>query len=186
MRLSAEDYGKIRTLRGTGVLEDTDATKLGLKRRFVAIACADGDRSPELLDFHRGHGSECMHFPNRNGGALILAPSSPLANRGNLPHGECCLFEIAESCAIKNTNEVVLYGHFPCAAAAAYNIPVLNALELLIEAKDNVRSKITDAQVSLFIQVDYDGQGRTERFKTYFFNRKKFNEWQQAAQALVA
>jgi hypothetical protein len=180
VQLNAKDIALIRELRNAGVLENTKGNEIGNKHRFVAVACADGDRFPELYDFHRGHCDDgvCSHLPLRNGGALVLAPSSPIATRGNLPHGECCLYEINESCELKQTKEVVLYGHFPCAAAIAYNISLLDALKQLVEAKDTVRERIKGAKVSLFFHVDYDGHRQgDERMKTYFFNRQNFVKW---------
>lgn len=187
MRLSADSYQTILSLRAAGVFQDIKTDQMSASRRFVAIACADGDRTPELMDFHRtccgDRESLCFHAPARNGGGLVLAPSSPLANRRGLPHGLCCMDELIESCTIKDTRTVVLYGHFPCGAAAAYDIPVARALDYLVEAKDNVRDKIPGADVSLFVHVDYEGHNRERRFNTYSFNRAAYRSWKERAHA---
>src|SRR6185437_3230389 len=143
------------------------------KRRFVFIACADGDRFPEAFDFHRTCCGEesCIHSQLRHGGALVLAPASPLGRRGGLDHRGCYLHELKESVDIKQTKEFVLYAHFPCGAASAAHISAKDALDLLVSAKDYLRHEIEGAQVSLFIHVDYEGHRQEQRFKTYFFNR---------------
>src|SRR6185312_16365737 len=146
MPLKATDYAFIRALRTAQVLVDTDEHELRATDRFVASACADGDRTPELLDFHRGHCPEgCFHNQLRHGGPLALAEHSPLAYRDGLPHRECYLMELRESCEIKNTKILALYPHFPCSAAAKYGISAEQAFDLTVEAKLYLKKHIDGA-----------------------------------------
>ena len=187
--LSATDYAFIRTLRTTQVLADIDKHKLRATDRVVPVACADGDRTPEMLDFHRGHIPEgCMHNQLRHGGPLMLAKHSPLAYRGGLPHCECYLMELKESCEIKNTRILTLYPHFPCSAAKKCDITAEKAIDLTLEASEYLKEQIDGADVRIFVHIDYNGypQKASGRFKTYFFEQQRYKEWKLEMRASVA
>ena len=178
--LSTTDYNLIRELRreDVGVLEDAQPDLLTSKR-LIIVACGDGHRLPDLLS-HKQHlcnDAECLHLVAVNGGALAIPHSSPLANRGAIPHDQTTLANIQEGCHFKETNQIMPYVHFPCSAASSVNLSVVDCLNLLADAKNRIREVIPGAEMITWVHVDYNGHRSEKQFCTYRFNRKNFEKW---------
>ncbi len=180
MRLSEADFSVLRSLRDSGVLEDAIPDRLRNSPRKVVCQCGDGHRFPEWFKHLEllCDNDELIHPVTVNGGALTLTP--PLANRYGRPHDLVCLDNIREGCEIKDTRTILLGVHFPCGMAINNGLSVIEVFERFVAGKERIREKIRGAHPIMLIHVDYDGwRENGERFRTYFFNRKRFEAYLQ-------
>jgi hypothetical protein len=182
MRLSEADYTFINEMRESGVFEDVIPEKLQANSRMVVCQCGDGHRFRDWfkhLSETLCYNAELIHPITLNGGALNLSFYSPLTNRGGVQHDMVCLQNIREGCEIKNTKIVPIGVHFPCGMAASFGLSARQTLSRFIEAKQRLRTSIPGVQPIMLVHVDYEGYKQKRRFYTHFFNRKKFEMWEQ-------
>lgn len=165
LTLSDTDRRDLSALIEDDVLEEIDPLRAANPFGTIAVMCADGD---QMLDFITRHTNSFPDGPRRhhllmlNGGAKLLPPDSPLVD-ADLHENEVLLAHIKSAIRFKGIETVVLYVHFPCAAAYSRHIPALQVLHLLFRAKQVVREAaeplgVGEEDVIGFCHIDF-GQG---------------------------
>jgi hypothetical protein len=171
-----DQKGTVELLRSLRVLQKVDPRQIPTQQGAVIVACPDGDRFPELFDYHRTlceGGRPCFHPPLPAGGAIVIPETSPAARDQwrdkELLVAEMCLRQIEIGLQFKNTGTVHLYTHWPCAMALSHQLDVLDVIALHIKAKERVRATFEGVTVRGYFHFQVpDG------FKTYFLSRQDF------------
>lgn len=170
--LSKNDRRLIEKFIGLGVLLEVDGHKIDESKGAILVTCADGDQFEDLFTHHanickqqRCSDHARIHVLSLNGGAKLIAKSSPLHTAGE---DRVILNHISGAKALKDINTVVLYAHAPCGAAYSKGISFENVLRLLFEGKDRVKESDKGLHVACFCHVDY-GNGKK---RTYFASRE--------------
>jgi len=170
--LHAEDKNFLNQLRRDNVLEEVELKSLDLSNGVIAVVCADGD---EFFDYYthiaglekQQLGRERVHILALNGAALLLSNEWPDKEEGLVLRRH-----INAAVDLKDIHTVVLYTHAPCGAAGMCSMGAQKILDLLIQAKENVKQIRSDIKVICFVHVDW-GEGRK---RTYFISKKKWSE----------
>ncbi|MEK9183358.1 MAG: hypothetical protein AAB849_02515, partial [Patescibacteria group bacterium] len=156
----------------------------------VVVACGDGHRLPEIVTFHRRlaetNGGDatpngcCTHFVTLNGGALLLATESPVANQG-LQEDRVVYNHIRAAISLKrlDTNgarpTVLLYTHAPCGAAAIHHLDLVEQMELVTGAKIRLKNRHRDWRVICCVHIDFPAEGKKPgKGRSYTFSTKDF------------
>ena len=173
MLLSKEDLEAVRQLRDLNILDEVKGHLLDQRKGIILISCADGDQFNDIFSqkvkLQEGH---CeyprVHTFCWNGGALRLAPNSPV----NKPGRSTCrdlLDEIKDARMMKAIDTIALYIHAPCGKARAYNLSFINEINLLMSAKTNIKKENPNIHVACFGHIDYGDKKRT-----YFISRENW------------
>ncbi len=173
-KLTDDDRTLIKEFLGCGILRDLNAHLIDQSNGAILVTCADGDQMSDLFHHHEriareGGGTPRLHTLALNGGALLLAPSSPL-NR-QFHEDEVLLHHITVARQLKDIHTIVLYAHAPCGAAGAFHLTFLQVLEYLMEAKRSLKNGNGKIKVACFCQIDY---GTGEK-RTYSVSRIRFD-----------
>lgn len=178
--LSDGDVATIKMYRKAGVLQEVKSHLLDQTDGAVVVTCADGDRSYDIFMNHaemqRTHREDPrIHWLTRNGGALRLAPDSPLNIPGRSTQIDF-LEEIGEALSLKGIKVVALYAHAPCGKAGAHGLSLPQTLSVLMAAKSVVRESFPGIIVRCFYHVDfgpaYAKFGKSSQQLTYFLNKE--------------
>lgn len=168
----------LQEMRAKKVLYNLSGNKLDHSKGVILVACGDCDQMPDIWktqeDMCLLHRSDPrIHIIALNAGALKVPHDSPLSQE--LREDLVLMKNICESVDMKEIETIVIYTHFPCGAATKANLTVENQIQLLIDAKDLIKSSVPkekNIKVSCFIQINWpDGRKRS-----YHLSRKK---WQQ-------
>lgn len=176
--LSDSDRQTIDFLRnGAGVLADVEEHKIDQTNGVIMVACADGDQMPDIFLFQKKMEEKQRKTPRihtiaLNGGALLIPENSPVATG----ESKILIGHIRVAMDLKKIKTIALYAHAPCGAAGLCKLSVEVILDLLIQAKMQIKREISDAKVACFFHVDY-GDGKK---RTYFVSRDKYEEWKQS------
>jgi hypothetical protein len=174
-KLSPKDRELVKQLRQAEVLQDVDDHRLNQRNGVILVACADGDRFPDVFRYQcktqAGYRADPrVHALTWRGGAIACAPCSPVNKR---KHADAVfLDQIADARALKDIDVVALYAHIPCSAAAKNNVSLTTAIALQIRAKAKIKAMNHGIDVACFFHVDYGGVKRT-----YFLCRAKWEAW---------
>lgn len=175
-QLSTKDRELIKQLRQAEVLQDVEGHRLNQRNGVILVACADGDRFPDVFHYQcemqAGYRSDPrVHALTWHGGALACAPCSPVNKR---KHADgIFLDQIADARTLKDIDVIALYSHAPCGAAAMNNIDLTAAIALQMRAKAKIKTLNQGINVACFFHVDY-GNGVK---RTYFLCRTKWEAW---------
>lgn len=170
---SVEDRSYLNQLREENILEEVAPQSLDLSNGVIAVVCADGD---QFFDYY-SHiaslareqlGRERAHMLALNGGALLLSNEWPDPEEAIVLKRH-----INVAVDLKNIHTVVLYVHAPCGAAGICHFDAKKVLDLLVQAKENVKLIRGDIKVICFVHVDW-GEGKK---RTYFLSQGKWNEY---------
>lgn len=178
MELSEKDRRLIRELREADVLQDIDGHRLNQEDGAILITCSDADQFFDMFRHQVKMQADQrtdprIHVFAWNGGALALAPDSPI-NR--ITHAEdVFLQQIADARSMKKIDTVALYAHAPCGAARMAGIDLEESFVLLISAKQKIKTLNQGIQLANFFHVDYGEKVK----RTYFFCRQKWEKWVQ-------
>lgn len=162
--LSDQDSASIKELRAKGVLTEVWKCRLPIEG-IIIVTCADGDQMADLFAFQQ----ELMvkqglvpriHTFGLNGGALLLAPNSPVTSK--LAEDKVLLDQIETGAKLKKMNSVILYAHAPCGAAALAHLSVKDELHLLFTAAERVKKECSSIKaVTCFFHVATNSKKRT-------------------------
>lgn len=172
-QLTVADKQSAAYLRKLGVLKDVVPNRIPeemASNGFILNCCADGD---EFHDLHTHLAEVCLehrdtpriHVLSRMGGALVIPPSSPLYREG---YAKDLVDDILASYRIKGINFVALYAHAPCGAATLANITLAEELEILAEAKTELKRIAHSAGIELKVACLFHID-RGDSKRTYFF-----------------
>lgn len=171
--LHEEDKAFLKKLRGEDILEEVEPKSLDLSNGVIAVVCADGD---QFFDYY-SHiaslakeqlGRERTHILALNGAALLLANDWP-----DKEEAIVLKRHISGAVDLKNIHTVLLYTHAPCGAAGVHHMDVRKILDLLTQAKENVKQIRSDIKVICLVHVDW-GDGKK---RTYFLSREKWENY---------
>lgn len=184
MELSEKDRRFIRELREANVLQDINGHLLNQEAGAILITCSDAD---QFFDMFRQQvrmqadqrADPRVHVFAWNGGALALAPNSPINRIANAEN--VFLQQIEDARAMKKINTVTIYTHAPCGAAQMAGIDLEEGFDLLIAAKQKIRTLNQGIQLASFFHVDYGGKIK----RTYFFCRREWEKWAQQHRATL-
>jgi hypothetical protein len=188
--LSKSDAAAIKLYVEASVLCSVEPHLIDQTDGAIVVTCADGDRSYDIFMHHaemqRLHRPDPrIHWISRNGGALRLAPDSPLNKPGHSTQIDC-LDDIGEAIMLKGMKVIVLYGHAPCGKAGHHGLSLHETLRLLISAKRVVLEHFPDLVARCFYHVDfgpdYEALGRRKQQLTYFLNREA---WEANAERIM-
>ncbi len=166
-------------LRRAEVLEDVNGNRLDTSNGIILVTCSDGDKMPDIFK-HQSMMTFRIHPLARNGGGLQLPHNSP-ANRlvdpssnSTMRLGDLYMQEILETHDIKGMGTVVLPFHFPCAIAGRHEIRARRLIELLVDAKNRIKTEMPrGVKVASSLHIEWpDGRKRT-----YFVSRDKWNAY---------
>ncbi len=175
-KLSPKDRELVKQLRQAEVFQDVDEHRLNQRNGVILVACADGDRFPDVFRYQckmqAGHRADPrVHALTWHGGAIACAPCSPVNKR---KHADAVfLDQIADARALKDIDVVALYAHIPCSAAAKNNVSLTTAIALQMRAKAKIKAMNHGIDVACFFHVDYGGGVK----RTYFLCRAKWEAW---------
>lgn len=174
--MSEKDKAAIEALRNEGILLDVEAYRLDQKNGVILISCADGDQMCDIFAHQvKAQIGQCkdprIHTFGWNGGALRLAPKSR-ANKPGRSTAKDLLEDVRDARRMKNINTIALYVHAPCGKANACDISVIETLNLLMAAKEQIKKENDGVKVACFFHVDY----ANEKKRTYFISRHKWLE----------
>lgn len=177
--LSKRDRDLIRYFRDPkrGVLLEVQAHLIDESHGTIMVTCADGD---QMTDVYRHHEGVCMHHRDDprihllslNGGAKLIAKSSPLRVGDE---DTLLLKHMQFAREMKKMETVVLYAHAPCGVAYGHDLSFAEVLELLFEGKERVKCTLSEIKVACFCHIDY-GDGRK---RTYFVSRDAWIAWKE-------
>lgn len=168
----------VRKLRKAGLLEEVKNSLIDLHAGVIMVSCADGDQMSDVFKT-QAHWVEHqrrdprIHLLALNGGAIQLAPDSPT----NKSDGEdrVLLKHVLDAVKLKNIQTVVLYAHAPCGIAKAFNLNLLEEIDLLTAAQRFLKEKNPELQITSFLHVDKGEAGK----RTYFVSEKKWREYRK-------
>lgn len=179
LELSRMELKWVRTLRNADVLRPIDEHRLR-GNHTISIVCPDCHQIGDIFDHHRRMCGYAPHQLALNGGALLIAQPSPLAQSAT--EGDVLLENLAEAIRLKNLSRVVLYAHAPCGKAASVNIGVRLTVGLLIAAKRRIkeheplrRGAGATLKLFCFVHIAYPESGK----KTYFVSRQDWEEFSE-------
>ncbi|MFA6161628.1 MAG: hypothetical protein WC766_05705 [Patescibacteria group bacterium] len=172
IELSAEDLEIKNALKGKGILEDVNHHKIDLANGVILTACADGDQMPDI--FKHVTQSCCVHRSDPrihtialNGGALLIPRNSPVTQLGE---DRVIIEHIRAACKLKKIFTVALYAHAPCGMAGYYDLDLMHVLELLVQAKERIKTELVGTKAVCFVHIAKpDG-----RRNTYFLSAAKW------------
>ncbi len=171
--LHEEDKNFLNQLRQENILEEVKPKSLDLSNGAIAVVCADGD---QFFDYYNHVtslakeqlGRERVHIMALNGAALLLSNEWP-----DKEEGVVLRRHINVAVDLKEIHTIILYVHAPCGAAGICHFDAKKVLDLLVQAKDNVKQIRPDIKVICFVHVDW-GEGKK---RTYFLSREKWNDY---------
>jgi hypothetical protein len=178
-QLSRKDHALVKQLRQADVLQDVEEGRLDQRNGVILVACADGDRFPDVFRYQckmqAGYRpAPRVHTLAWHGGAIACAPCSPV-NKGKYAE-EVFLKQITAARELKDIDVVALYAHAPCSAAAKNNVPLTTVIALQLRAKAKIKAMNPGIDVACFFHVDYgDGVQRT-----YFLCHAQWEAWAKA------
>jgi len=151
-------------------LEEVQPKSLDFSNGVIAVVCADGD---QFFDYYthivslakEQLGRERAHIMALNGGSLLLSNEWP-----DPEEAVVLKRHINVAVDLKNIHTIALYVHAPCGAAGICHFDVKKVLDLLVQAKENVKKIRDDIKVICFVHVDW-GDGKK---RTYFLSREKW------------
>lgn len=180
-----EDIEYLLSLEGK-VLLDIDPYLLNEEDGAIVVTCADGRYFSNIFAHHDQMQRNCREYPlihplSRHGGALLLAPGSPLVPQWCTAQ-EDLLREIGEAMDWIKIKKVVLSAHYRCGKAASCNVDATEAMRLLFAAKRRVKEVFSwrHPMISAYFHVDF-GQdfrsfGKKKQVLSYYASREG---WEQ-------
>lgn len=170
--LSAQDLEICLSLKQKGLLERVDDHLIDLANGIILTTCADGDQMPDI--FTHVAKSCCVHRSDPrihtialNGGALLIPHYSPVTHLGE---DRVLIEHIRAACQLKKIFTVALYAHAPCGMAGFYDLNLNQVLELLVQAKERIKTELVGTKAVCFVHIAKpDG-----RRNTYFLSTAKW------------
>ena len=152
--------------------------------KVIVVPCGDGHQSGDLLrhqaEYTPAEWDRMVHPLSLNGGPLLLAPGTPILKPGETDD-VVLMKHIAGSHVKKGTPTVLLVVHAPCAMAQDFSLNVIAVAELFLAAKRRVREEFPYLQIVPQFHVDWARHEREVSKKSYFFNRRGFEQWCERA-----
>lgn len=183
--LTKKEQGIVREFRSRKIFQDISWNMFHDNPAAIVVDCPDCDQM-EKTRHHAGQirqifGQARIHRIQLNGGALNIAPHSPLNEI--LPRGLVLLQEINETIELKRITTVALYAHYPCGKARVHEISLVRGVELFVQGKLYVKKNIPPhVKVGCFFYIPTgEDAGRT-----YFLGRPQWEEWREYFLAMDA
>ena len=156
---------------------------LARKNGIILIACGDCDKSDELIEYERSlflksEKQPRIHLLMLNGGALLLHPDSPLNT--NLSSSQTLLFHLKNSSQLKGIDDVVLYGHHECGAAALSRLQPRETFLWLAKGAGYVSNMIKTLKITCNFHYECNTD---KKFKSEYFD---YNAWLKLHQSVTA
>lgn len=173
--LQTADIPLIKQMRTEKVLRRIRKDQLP-KEGDEIVACSDGERIVDLLMHHRRlceEGRVCHHSILLNSGPLLIPIDSPTAA---FNEGTVILEHALAGQQLKKVKTIHLYGHWPCGAANATKLSLVDCLTLLARAKERTLSFLEErgmpGKVIPLFHVHYVHED--QRLRSYYFDRHRF------------
>jgi hypothetical protein len=173
LTLSQKDLKLAALLREMEILNNIQDHKIPAEVGTVTICCSDGDQFDDLYTHQRNvcHTNR-HHQVTLAGGALVIPQKSPLGRIARISRPVVFL-NVEIGIEKKGIKTIPLYGHAPCQAAYDLGLDLLDVIEQLICAKQELRKrfgKVQGFKVCPFLHIDY-GDGKK---RTYFVDKEKW------------
>lgn len=178
MILSQYDLEMVEKLRKFNILADVKGHLLDLSKPTGVVFCSDGDQAYDIfIQKVKSHG-QCAyprpHLFTGHGGALKLAPNSPINKPGRSARRDL-LDEIAEARVLKAIDAIAIYVHTPCGKARKHKLSFLETVDLMMLAKTSIKKENPSLHVACFCHIDYGSKKRT-----YFISRDHWFQWRNS------
>lgn len=186
-RIVALNEKIIAVLRWDGVIQDLKGHLIS--GPVAVVKCSDGQQSLDILLKHadaqkknpvKRKLSPCeyanVHVFAGHGGALRIPRNSPINKRGRTTDIDL-MDQIKEAYGM-GYKKIVLYTHAPCKKATSQGLNIVDIIDLLIQAKYRLKSKIKGISVACFLHVDYQ-QDNSKRKRTYFISKELYLLWRK-------
>jgi hypothetical protein len=180
--LTEQDRNLIAAYRSAGVLDDLDSHKLDPQDGLIFLMCGDPDQHPEayshaIREITKAGYPSRIHAPSPLGGALRLAPDSPV-NEATPGYDLCLLYDLNLVREKKGINTYALCVHAPCAVAALAGMSFADIIRYAFAAKLRIKQTMPEAKVAVFCHID---RGDGDK-KTYFVCRARWEQYHRDAQ----
>ena len=180
MRISEIDQMFVDTLRGADVLQPVNGHNIDQSKGVILVACSDGNQLHDLFTtqvaIQKGQCADPMiHFLGGHGGALKLAPHSPIVKSSRTTDIDL-IDEINEAHDMKQTSTVVLYTHVPCGKAYSIDLNFMQVISYQMAAKTRLRGLNPKLKLVCFTHVHH----RDGRRRTYYISREAWIRWEQS------
>lgn len=156
--------------------------KLNISNGIIIVPCSDGHQFGDVY----GHIAtvckqvvdvDLIHPVALNGGAMLM---SNLLPEKQCRHGNTMLENILEASQpnVKNTKDVFLYAHFPCAIARGNGIGVVDQGLYLMKAKKRLQEADPGMRIKCFFHIDTfdEVESGTHKKRTYFMPKDLWND----------
>jgi len=195
--LSETDAQVLQLMRNADVFTDLENHRITNDEPTgsICFTCADGHQIGDIYTRHSNIYEEeaCIHTFGLNGGALLLAPNSPLLPL-IFPEGVHAFLiqQIDDAMKMKGINLCAIYTHFPCGAATSARLSIMDQLGLVVSAKTFLKKRFPTLKVPLFVHVhwpyrsgDSEQPPRPSMRRTYYMSGKHAEAWIVANRQLV-
>src|SRR3989338_7380679 len=182
-----EDIKYLLSLEGR-VLLKIDPYRVDEEDGAIVVTCADGRHFSDIFMHHDRIQQSCREKPlihplSRHGGALLLAPNSPLVREGSTAQ-EDLFAEIVEAMDWIKIRKIVLSAHYRCGKASSCRVDAAQTIQLLFAAKKSVKTRLAshDPVVSCYFHIDfgpdYKELGKKRQVLSYYADREGWERQQ--------
>ena len=127
----------------------------------IMHVCGDCDCFSDIFVHHGRIQRTCrpnerIHTFAGNGGALVLAPHSPLVSRGSTIQ-EDLFRQTKQAMDWKKIKKIIVAAHYPCGMAKACHLSPEQIILLLFQAKRAMKDRLAEFEpkVSAYFHIDY-------------------------------
>lgn len=183
--LVEKELRTVELLRRKGILENVSWEAFHVNYEAIIVDCPDCDQKEKARhhaeQVRNMFGSDRVHRIQINGGALNIAPQSPL--NCQCSRGEVLKEDIRETIGMKGIERIGLYSHYPCGKGLKHDISLAENIDLLVKGKRHLRELLPNSVVigCFFYVCLGNNMGRT-----YFVNRSQWEEWREYFLAMDA
>ena len=185
--LSESEQISFDVMKRNLIVQPVEAHRLDQAKGVIIVPCGDGDQFPDIYKHHSTVVMQSEHPRTHtlalNGGALLLPKTSPL-NHG-LREDLVLIYHIERARMLKGIDTVALYAHWPCGVACDAEMNFFSALQLLVQAKERLKSELRImgereemrvAKVACYMHLaSPEGKRRT-----YFISARRWKECSEA------
>ncbi len=174
-QICEKDWQTVQEFRTNGILVDLDKEKLqSMNTGVIVLGCGDANRDPEDTDYLMrllpNHAKmPKVHSIKRNGGAMLLAPASPLVPLGRTAHLDL-LDDIYDAHVELGIMNMIAKAHIKCLKCFQKNLFANHVVLGLIAAKKVIKTRCPDLSVTLCLDVD-GGEFNNNRKQTFKVSR---------------
>lgn len=186
-----KDLEYLLSLEGS-VLLDIDPYLLVEEDGAIVVTCPDGRYFSDIFSHHSRMQQNYREYPlihpfGMNGGALLLAPDSPLVSPGSTIQADL-LRGIIEAMEWIKIRKVVLSAHYRCGKASNCGVGATETIRLLFAAKKAVKTwlerygPVVSCYFHIDFGIDFKERGKKKRVLSYYANREGWENLKGIAQ----